>query len=240
MQFLVQKEIKKGEIFILDENETFHLKKVLRIGRGEIIKVFDGKRKWECRIVDFRDKKAFLEVLKEISENEKPLINLYFPFIERKLFEEIIRRGVEIGVYGFHPVITDFTQRNFIFDIKTKKERLDRIIKSSIKQSEISFVPFIFDPLNIDELPFKTEKFILMTPYPLNGKIHRFSDIVDLIKKENKINLLVGPEGGFSEREKNIFNSFADSIIPVKISYNILRVETACIVSCGAILSLKV
>jgi 16S rRNA (uracil1498-N3)-methyltransferase len=241
MQFLSQNEIIKDKEFLLDENESFHLRKVLRINKGDLVKVFDGKKKWECVVVGFKDKYSILKPVKEISESNNNLfLNLYFPFIEKKHFEEVIRKGVEVGVCGFYPLVTDYTQKNFIFDIKEKKERFDEIIKSSVKQSERSFIPLIFEPMEIDKVPFNLKKFILMTPKAIDEKLYKLLDILDFIKKEEEINIIVGPEGGFSKREIDIFSNFKDSIIPLKISYNILRVETASIISCASILAVKV
>jgi len=240
MQFLSEKEISKDVEFFLDEDETFHLKNVLRISKGQIVKVFDGLKKWECEVIGFNNKNAILKPLKEIIENKKPYINLYFPFIEKKFFEEIIRKGSEIGIRCFYPIITDFTQKNFIFDINLKRDRFNEIIKSSVKQSESSFVPYLNDPITIYDLSFDLKKFILMTPHPIDGNLYTISDIFNFVKILNEINVIVGPEGGFSQKEIDLFSKFKDNIIPLKISYNILRVETAAVSGCLSILALKV
>ncbi len=237
MQFLVDYSVEQNKEFFLDEDESFHLIKVLRLKKGEKIKVFDGKRQFLCEIIDFFNKKAYLKAVEVIFERYKKFnINLYFPFIERKLFEDIIRAGTELGVDYFIPLKTEFTQKHFIFDLEEKKERLKAIIRSAVKQSERLSFPVITELKDIKNIFEKDKKFFVMSKEKIFNKLLNVDEIKSFV--DNEINIVVGPEGGFST--KDFENARSENIFPLKISDNLLRVETAAISAVAIFSSLMV
>ncbi|MEF3279787.1 MAG: 16S rRNA (uracil(1498)-N(3))-methyltransferase [Elusimicrobiota bacterium] len=225
MQFISSNPIIDNEFF-LDEEESFHLKKVLRVKKGDEIKVFDGERQGICKVIDFIENKALIKTVKVFDKKTlKTKINLYIPFIERKLFESVLKNSVEAGIFSFNPIITYYTQNHFIFDIEKKRERLLEIIKSAVKQSESSFFPILNKPQKIDDI-FKTKnKFFVMSKDKIMNRLFSFKEILNFI--EDEINIIVGPEGGFSDIDFS--NALSENIYPVKLSDNVLRVETAAI-----------
>ncbi|MEW6012786.1 MAG: RsmE family RNA methyltransferase [Elusimicrobiota bacterium] len=224
MQFIVSSEISNKE-FLLDEEESFHLKKVLRLKIGDEVKVFDGKNKWVCEIIEFKNDKVFLRpIIKIQSAVKKIKLNLYFPFIEKKHFEYVLKTATEIGVDSFTPIISEYTQKHFVFDIESKKERLEEIIKSAVKQSERDSFPEIKNPINFKDIFEKNIKIMVMSKTEINGKLFKLTEALENFKDE--INVLIGPEGGFSESELSYMK---ENFYPVKISDNVLRSETAAI-----------
>lgn len=228
MQFITSFPVSFNKNFVLDEEESFHLKKVLRGKIGDKIKVFDGEKRWLCEIAGFEKGRVILKPLKEFEKNNPSLrINLFFPFIERKSFEYVIKTSTEAGVFSITPIITEYTQRHFIFDINDKKERIYDIVKSAIKQSERDSFPIINNPENINNIFNEKESFFIMSYEKIHGRLFNVKDVINMAG--DNINIVVGPEGGFSSNDLEFTER--ENIYPVKISDNVLRTETVSIFS---------
>lgn len=237
MQFLSENLISEDNFF-LNEEESFHLKKVLRARTGDKIKVFDGEKRWLCEIIDFKNSRVFLKPLELIKTEKKQFkLNLFFPFIERKKFEYVIKTVTEAGIDSFTPLITEYTQKHFIFNIKDRKERIYDILKSAVKQSERDSFPEINNAENISDIFENEKKFIVMSKEKINGRLYKLFDIINNTDKE--INIIIGPEAGFSQKDVSFMN---ENVYPLKISDNILRSETAAVGSVcmiAAVMSIK-
>ncbi|MCX7830534.1 MAG: RsmE family RNA methyltransferase, partial [Acidobacteria bacterium] len=139
---------------------------------------------------------------------------------EISALEEALLHCSELGLWKFCPVLTKHSAIKFEL-IEKKLERLQKIAISAIKQSGFPFLPEIavFDDLNkaLNSLP--NQGFL----FSQEAK-KWFLDFKDF---KSEITLAVGPEGDFSEEEKNLFEKFGYQ--KAKLSENTLRVETAAI-----------
>lgn len=207
----------------LDEEESFHAVKVLRHKKGDEIKVFDGKDQYLVKIKDVKDGRVLIYDFKKILNKSKNYrINFFVPFIERKEFEEILKNLTELGVDNFIPIITEYTQKFFI-PKNFQTDRLRKIVISAVKQSERDSIPNIFNPIKFNEIINFDGVFIVGW---ISNKHN--TDIKSSLILKNTVNILVGPEGGFSENEKKIISN-SDRFVKINISPNILRVKTASI-----------
>lgn len=221
MQFLAKRV--ESNIAFLDDEEFFHLTKVLRFKKNDEIKLFDGNNKYRGIISDLFDNKIILKEMVKIDKKVKGFrINLYVGCIERKNFELIVRMGTEIGVDSFIPLITSYTQKKFILDISNKKNRFIDIIKSAVKQSERDSFPVIEESVNFKDIFVDNKKFIVANR-ELDG--FKIFDIDKINRFYPEFNLVIGPEGGFSDEEYKIIKN--NNCYLLKLSDNILRTETA-------------
>lgn len=230
MQFLTTEILQDSTEIILTEEESFHLKKVLRVRVGDEIKLFDGKDQWKARVVGFNDRRAVLKPCEKIIIKEKKYrINLYLPFIEKKHFELVIKMGTELGVDKFIPFSSDYTQKHYEFEAGEKNLRMKEIINSAIKQSERNSIPLISDPIKFKDI-FERDV-IVANRTAINGKIYNATDIAAM--NLNEFNLLIGPEGGFSDDEVSFM--VKHNWMPLMLSENILRTQTAAIAAVAVI-----
>ena len=150
------------------------------------------------------------------SENEKEIWLAFTP-IKLNYLNFLIQKATELGVTKFIPILTD---RTVVRNIN--KERINRIIIEASEQSNRTKIP-------------KLEKLIKLKEFL---KIYKNTNIIfgDLNSKDNKINLpnknplciLIGPEGDFSEIERDQILKL-ENLKSLKINRNILRAETAAI-----------
>lgn len=217
----------------LDEEESFHAIRVLRYKKGDEIKVFDGKKQYLAKIKDIKEGKVLICDFRNISSKTKDYnLNLFVPFVDKKEFEDILRHATELGVDNFIPIITDYTQKFFI-PKRIDYDRLKKIVVSAVKQCERDSIPNLYDPIRLSDIT-KFEGVFLV------GWLSK-EDKFDLRKSFNflkkNINVIIGPEGGFSQSEKRLFSNH-ELFIKINISPNVLRVKTASIALLGCIVFL--
>ncbi|MEW5951913.1 MAG: 16S rRNA (uracil(1498)-N(3))-methyltransferase [Elusimicrobia bacterium] len=229
-QFYYAYDIALGKEFFFSEKESAHLK-VFRVKKGEKIKVFSPLGRYEVSIKDFKGGLVSALPLRKIEDPPKQVkINLFFSFVEKSAFEEILRKGTETGCDSFIPIICEFTQKNHILDIKEKRERFEEIIFSSVKQCERPDIPSLLEPVEFKEIfSFAVNPFIFSKENSKNICL-----LSDKISKE--ISAVIGPEGGFSPSELSYAENKA---VFASLGPNILRTQTAAAAACALISALK-
>ena len=146
---------KNGQVF-LSEDETRHLRDVLRLRESEKVKVFDGEnREFICEIIKIDKRQTILHIVEEISPlaTESNLnLTLAVALLKGEKFDLVVQKSVELGVKNFVPLITKRCDVK-IKDAEKKLERWQKIALEACKQSGRA------DLINI-ETPSEFEKFI--------------------------------------------------------------------------------
>jgi 16S rRNA (uracil1498-N3)-methyltransferase len=203
-----------------------YFKNVLRLKKNDNIVLFnnlDGLE-YNTEIINITNKAIELNITDSVKiDNENTYtINLYQSLIKIENFELVIQKATELGVNNIYPIITDYT--NIKFDFKNIEKKLDRWQKIAVGASEQSrrvFIPKIHTPIELKTLDIPKNQFnITLCPYAKND-----GSFTDKLKTTDNINILIGPEGGFSEAEMISFkNNNFDSI---NLGKRILKAETA-------------
>lgn len=213
---------KKNEILIEGE-EAHHALKVLRIKEGEGVEIINGKGE-EVKGIIQKIEKEKLEVLFQeevkIFSEPKIKISLLIGMSEISSLEEALMHTTELGLWKFSPVYTKYSLTK-PEQIKKKMERFKRIAISAIKQSGVHFLPQIEIFHNLKDALKNLPKQIFLFSQDAQKYINDF----DL--EESELTFAIGPEGDFSEEEKELFEKFGCK--KAKICPNTLRVETAAI-----------
>lgn len=202
----------------LDKSQSHYVTKVMRLKIGDNISLFNTSGEWEAKILNISKNIVEFKIIKQLrsKKNEKELWLAFSP-IKSNYFNFMIQKATELGVTKFIPIIFD---RSVVR--KINKERLKKIIIEAAEQSNRIDIPLIENTQNLKSF--------------LNNKMNLiFADLnsnnkkIDLKKlKKNPICLIIGPEGDFSEKEREQI-LFFDEVQPIKINENILRSETAVI-----------
>lgn len=219
--------------FYLNEIESKHAVRVLRLANGDKIQLIDGKGNFfEAKIVDAHPKRCEVEITKKIIEFNKRNHYLHLAVAPTKnidRFEWFLEKATEIGVDEITPVLCDHSERKVI-----KNERLEKVIISAMKQSLKAYLPKLnrlTSLKSILESDFDGQKFIA----------HCYEQDKRELKKEldsSQSNLiLIGPEGDFSEEEVKL--ALQKQFIPVSLGESRLRTETAAVVACHTVNLLK-
>ena len=206
----------------LNKSQSHYLAKVMRAKVGESFSLFNQSGEWEAKINEILKGIVEFTVLKKLREkdNEKNIWLAFAP-IKSNFFNFMIQKATELGVTKFVPIITDRTIVR-----KINYERIEKIIIEASEQSNRIKVPKVEKTQNLNLFLKNNNNKINI----IFGDLNTDNQNLDpKIKKENKpICIIIGPEGDFTESEREQILNFKD-VQSLKINNNILRTETAAI-----------
>ncbi len=242
-QFRLDQKIPPQEnCFTLLGPEAGHALRVLRYKAGDKILCLDpAGTKIEGLIEEIGEDLIKGSILKRWPFKEPSIkINLYASILKTQAWEEVLEKGTEIGVAAFMPVLTDYSAITLKKeDYPRKMERWEKVILSAVKQSERNSIPALNDPRGLDEILSQDLKgeVSLFAWEKLRHKQDRKFDLESVFTNLNfqplTINLWIGPEGGFSEKEVDLF--LRKNVKPFSLGEHILRAETAAVVACAQV-----
>jgi len=209
---------KENSKIILNEEETAHLK-ITRKVEGEIIKAITGDGLlYTAKIVKIGKKETILEIIgKELQkEDYKPYVSVYLGMSKWDRMHLLLEKMVELRVNSFYLYRGEKSEINYKNLDKFKKA----IIETS-KQTIFVHIPQI-NFVKFEEIP-KKDTVVL----DLDGRSDNLGKVLKELKGSEKLNLVVGPEYGFSEKEKNFFAS--NEFKTVNLGKSIFRFETSAI-----------
>lgn len=221
MLLFYQPEIDQG-VHHLNDEESRHAVKVLRLGSGKEINLTDGKGQfYKAMITEPNQKRCGFEIQETTKVAAYPVYRhlAIAPTKNIDRLEWFVEKAVEFGVDRISPIICDHSERRIV-----KHERLYKKAVSAMKQSLKAWFP------QIDEsVPYKhfmaeaaaDHKFIAYVD-------HENTDYLSGLKqKTGKHLVLIGPEGDFSENEVAL--AIASGFCKVSLGPSRLRTETAAI-----------
>ena len=203
----------------LDKSQSHYLTKVMRVKKDEVFSLFNKDGEWEAIILEITKSIVKFKTTKQLRQKEN-IRELWLAFspIKSNYQNFMIQKATELGVTKFLPIIFDRTVVR-----KINKERLEKIVIEASEQSNRINVPLIEPAQNIDNFLKKNSMDLIFTDLNSNNKK------IDKSKFSGKsICIIIGPEGDFSELEREEILSFK-GVQAFKINDNILRSETAVI-----------
>jgi 16S rRNA (uracil1498-N3)-methyltransferase len=211
----------------LDKSQSHYLKKVMRVKVNETFSLFNSSGEWEAKILDISKSIVEFNITKQLrqKENHNELWLAFSP-IKSNYFNFMIQKATELGITKFLPIIFD---RSIVR--KINKERLEKIIIEATEQSNRIKLPILEKPKNLKNFLSDNKNKIDLIFTDLNSQNNKL-DIKKLSKKPTC--LIIGPEGDFSELERETILSF-NGVKSLRINKNILRTETAAISSISII-----
>ena len=203
----------------LDKSQSHYIGKVMRIKIGDVFSLFNSSGEWEAKILNFKKNIVEFKVTQKLRQKENSKeIWLAFSPIKSNYLNFMIQKATELGVTKFLPIIFDRTIVR-----KINKERLEKIIIEASEQSNRISVPPIEDPKYLKEFLKKKKVDLIFTDLNSRNKKLELDRLTG-----NPICIIIGPEGDFSEEEREQILDFK-GVQPIKINENILRSETAVI-----------
>jgi len=229
MQIFYAPDIRDND-YTLDEKESGHCIRVLRMKSGTPVQVIDGKGNlYDAVIVNPDPRKCSLAITGVKREFEKRDYRLHIaisPLKNYERFEWFIEKSVEIGVDEITPLICSNTEKPGI-----KKERINNLIISAMKQSLKSTITILNEPCQYNDFIKSRLSGTMLIAHCYNEEVR--SRIGDVYSKGSNAVIMVGPEGDFSKDE--IRGAVDNGFEPVHLGQSRLRSETAGIAACYSI-----
>lgn len=208
-----------GEIDLSREH-AHYLGTVLRKRVGDRIRLFNGRDgEWAAEIMTADRKSMRLSVSEQLREPRPvPDIRLLFAPLRKHRTATVLEKATELGVRTLQPVITARTQYP-----KFNLDRAQAQIVEAAEQTERLDLPELAPPLSLDDA-LKSDRALIFADEAGDGP----TALQTLGGLALPLDLLIGPEGGFTEAERDIIRTRAH-VYPVSLGPRILRADTAAI-----------
>lgn len=212
----------------ISESDYTHITKVLRLGTGDRITVFDTEyTEYECTIKDISTGTIALRVhdTRRLHTEPELELNLFQAILKGNRMDGIISQATQLGVSGIFPVISERTQVRST----AKVDRWNKIARESTKQCGRVTPPEVSEPVRFqNSFGIKEQSEMKIILYENQDKL--LGDYMDSFTKSvRSVNVYIGPEGGFSGRE--IALAEKRGCTALGLGERILRAETASVVS---------
>ncbi len=225
MQLFYQPQIPEG-VFHLDEEESKHAVRVLRLQNDDLLRITDGKGKiYETVITRADARKCEFRIMNTLDVPPDPYhIHLAIaPTKNADRLEWMLEKTVELGVHEITFILCDHSERRHL-----NTDRLEKKVVSAMKQSLKAYLPVL-----------REEKKLPALIQESSGNIFKYIAYVDkenpdhllhIAPKVQSYLILIGPEGDFSEKE--IETALQHAFRPISLGKSRLRTETAGIAAC--------
>ena len=224
----------QGDQVELDDQESRHAIRVLRLKAGDSVQLVDGKGGWyTAEIMEDRSMNCQLKVSSHISNYQPLPYKLHLAISPTKSmdrFEWFLEKATEMGISEVTPLLCSRTERS-----RVNMERMERIVVSAMKQSLRAFKPVLHSPVSL-------AGFIKEKRGGMQGIAHcieegeviqgRRAGLTDLLNN-TAYTMLVGPEGDFTREEVKM--AIQEGYVPFHLGESRLRTETAGVYICAAL-----
>lgn len=228
LPFFYEENLNDATSFILSEETSMHLTRVLRMKAGEHIKLTNGKGKvLIAELISEHKRSAEVRILSSVlNPQSSDKITIAISLIKNNnRFEWFLEKATEIGVSAIIPLICERTEKqNFRYD------RMKNILVSAMLQSQQARLPELHLATKFTTV-IKTSSQQKYIAHCIDQEKTSLTN--EPINQSNDKLILIGPEGDFTKEEIDL--AVENNFVPVSLGYTRLRTETAGIVA-GVIL----
>ena len=229
--FFVEESARVGSCFRISGKDHNHIRNVLRMQVGDTFLVSCGGTSSLCSLRYIGEDMLEAEIVEEdYRSTELPVRFCLFQGLPKgDKLELIIQKTVELGVAGIIPV--EMSRCVMKLDDKKKKARRERwqaIAESAAKQSKRNVIPEVSDVLSYKQAMAKAgELDLFLVPYENELGMQATRDALSRIRPGMSVGVLIGPEGGFEDKEIEQARQAGAAVI--SLGKRILRAETAAV-----------
>lgn len=231
--FFVNENQKQNNRYFINGTDFNHIKNVLRMNVGDTFLVSESGVSSFCEIESFETDTVIVKIIEEdYNDTSLPIkIYLFQGLPKGDKMELIIQKSVELGVHEIVPVqmsrsVVKIEEKKK----KSKQARWQSISESAAKQSKCNKIPEISEILTYKQALEKAKELdLLLVPYESKNGMEDTKKALNEIKSGMSVGILIGPEGGFDEKEVNEAFEMGGKVI--SLGKRILRTETAAITS---------
>jgi len=194
------------ETVVLPRDEADHLRRVLRLGVGDSVAVFDGRgHEFHARVASIVRRDIRLQLLSRIEPPPEPAValSLVQAVLKGDKMDDVVRDAVMLGIAAIQPVVTKRSESTVAMLLKSARvDRWRRVALASVKQSRRAVLPEIRMPQTLDtylDEPPPSVRLMLVEP-SADADVERLSPSrTRLVPSDAAV--LIGPEGGWAEQE---------------------------------------
>ena len=226
-RYFVEKIIENQNV-IISNDDYYHITKVMRMRVDDCVYLCDCNVSVIAKIIEITKNEVILKIIESLNENkELPVkVTIAHGIIRKEKMEETIEKVSALGAKYYLPVDMERCNAKFHDDkLEKKMIRLNKIAKEACEQSHRTDLLFVEIPITFKKLIQESKKYDLcLVAYENTNPEESLKKILKS-KKYNNILVLIGPEGGISEKELNLL--VENNFYKVSLGTRILRTELA-------------
>lgn len=210
-RFFINEQMSENSTFRSEDSDLIHqLRDVFRMKKGDVVALFNGSGYEYEADIELLTKKEVVFLVKEEKEKvEKGAVNahIFISIIKKDKLELALEKATELGVGKITPIIAERSQYK-----KVRHDRLHKVVREAAEQCGRVTLPELTPELTLEQA---------LDQYPN-------MTVLDMDGEEGAVEtnyILVGPEGGWSEKERGLFKEKNVSVR--SLPFNTLRAETA-------------
>jgi len=236
-RFFLSPELLQEDIVIFPREIAHQICRVLRLEEGKQVQVLDGLgQEYLIMLTQVESSVVTGKVVNSSPAMGEPKtrIHLFVALTQREKFEWILQKCTEVGVTSFTPIVTSRCLVQKAEELEGKYPRWQKIIQEAAEQSHRGMLPVLNPVINFHQL----------TASKMDARVCGLffweeENLMDLKKvladiSYQDINLVIGPEGGFTSEEAE--QAKEAGYLSVSLGKRILRVETAAIIASALVL----
>lgn len=229
----VANDLTLGASVEMNKDQSLYLAAVLRKSVGDEVVLFNGRDgAWLCRLTSDSKKHVILQTVEQIAP-QSPSTDFWYGFapLKNERLDYVIQKAVEMGASTIQPVMTEYTQVH-----RLKMERLSANAIEAAEQCEVLNVPEIAPEVTLTRLietwgEVHGDRILIFADEgeASSSPVQQLTNIAG-----QKFGLIVGPEGGFSDAEREKLRSL-EYVRPISLGPRILRADTAAVAAMAVI-----
>ncbi|MFG1500478.1 16S rRNA (uracil(1498)-N(3))-methyltransferase [Halobacteriovorax sp. XZX-3] len=218
-------------ILSFSDDRSHHLIKVVRVKKGDEVLLLDGQGgRYTSEVINCTKREVSLKIKSFEKVDKFSNIDLAIGLPKREAFENALKNATQVGISEVFPFQADYSNwsiKNF--------DRVSSVIESSLIQSNNPYMPIVHhETASLDalfEIFHQYDYIFLTTLSRANG-----NDIEDIKSiKDKRILIIIGPEGGLSNREEELMFK-ENNVIGLRLATPILKTESAVLTIVGYVL----
>lgn len=225
-------QVRSGKAEITGDDAK-HLTRVLRVEQGQRYEISDNASVYLAEIESARKDHVIFRTLEKFTPEPPTLhLTLAAALVKFDHFEWMIEKATELGVSEIIPVETARSERGLERAAIKRLERWKKIALEASQQSRRAYLPEVTEPLALKDLLAEAYNYRLVLDEEPGGQ-PLLAALPQHRSQQDRVGILVGPEGGWTENERALFVSAGWT--RVTMGPLILRTETAALAALGVV-----
>ncbi len=214
----------------LERPQCHYLVTVMRLKTGDAVRLFNGRDgEWLCRLLGDSRKRCSAICTEKLKDPAPPPdIDYVFAPLKAARLDYMAQKATEMGVRRLRPVFTDHTVPS-----RVNRERLEANVIEAAEQCNLVFVPEVMAPQPLGALleQWDPARHIIYCDEaaPVANPLQALKAV-----PAGPLAVLVGPEGGFSERERRRLRAL-ECVHPISLGPRIMRADTAAVAALAVV-----
>ncbi|MEG0240506.1 16S rRNA (uracil(1498)-N(3))-methyltransferase [Anaerorhabdus sp.] len=224
-QYFIKGKLEQGKQIDFDKEQSHHIKDVLRMKEGNIIRLVNEDREAVFASIFYRDKEVYA-ICNEMDPNSNDMkchVTLCVGLIKKEKWDYLLQKCTELGVGTIVPFESSRTVVKSKDEKVTKKqERWNKILLEASEQCKRNSCPILVEPIQFKNIiQYKSE----LNCIAYEDAKYIGEKLKDCLQSQSSITVVIGPEGGFDQNEVNLLVN--EGFHCISLGKRILRAETA-------------